>query len=551
MSDHKYNVKSNFTLPTDLAQQMRGPGSDIRIALYCGLANTPGSFTPVDVAFPQQLEVKINDSEVKANFKGLKNKPGSTKPADITSYVRKLNQQQNRIDFTYAHTTKRYAYTVYLVRYVDANKLTERIKRHGVIRKQTVLDKMRRANADEDLAATSFRMSLKDPISTLRINLPVRSSHCAHYQCFDGNMFMQLQEQAPQWSCPVCSKILPFDSLCVDEYFQEILNATTKSTEKIDVEPDGTWTIIKEDEDSEAVGPSGKKPRASYDDDFDDLVEVEQPGGQAVNAVKRESQSQASLPSPLATRPTALDTPPMSSREASVAQSASSGQRNKRPQSAVIDLTLSDDDEQPPRSAKRRQQNGPASANGSTNSYNTPSSISDQRLHPAQGLNNNQSRPSYQQRPDEFRSASVNSDPQANSPALYNISQPSQSHSPVVFGQTSMPVHPRAPSHSNSLPPRPPAYAGNGNPSSLPNGTIPAHSPFSAQQSAQPRFSPQSHQTSSNSPGISSGGLQLPPMQPQAQHPHLQHTSGFPSSAMPGGFQGTTPYNYGSATPPG
>ena len=60
-------------------------------------------------------------------------------------------------------------------------------------------------------------MSLKDPVSTLRINVPCKSSHCTHNQCFDAESFLQLQEQAPTWICPVCNKSVDYKHLVVDE----------------------------------------------------------------------------------------------------------------------------------------------------------------------------------------------------------------------------------------------------------------------------------------------------------------------------------------------
>ena len=72
-----------------------------------------------------------------------------------------------------------------------------------------------------------------------------------------------------------------------------------------------------------------------------------------------------------------FNTPPLSSREASVARSNASTHRpasNKRAASAVIDLTLDDDDEeQPPRPAKRQTTGNPLG--GPTSSYNTPTSL--------------------------------------------------------------------------------------------------------------------------------------------------------------------------------
>ncbi|KAK4569999.1 E3 SUMO-protein ligase pli1 [Recurvomyces mirabilis] len=342
---------------------------------------------PIDIAFPNQIEVKVNDDDVKANYKGLKNKPGSTKPADLTPKVRTKANYPNQITITYALTTKRYAFCIYLVRYVSAAILTDRIKTQSVIPRDSVIKEMRRANADPDIEATSTRMSLRDPVSTVRITLPVRSTVCAHTQCFDGAMFMQLVEQAPQWNCPVCNKVLQFKDLCVDKYFEDILKRTPPSIEKVDVEPDGEWKMIKDEDDDQANGTNGKA-RAPYDDDFDDdIVELDGPTNKAVNGVKTESVPPMGAPAAYS-----FNTPPLSSREASVAQSITSAARagNKRSAGAVIDLTLSDDEDQPPRPAKRHAPITSSTTNnqGTTSSshsapapaqqsYTTPSSLSD------------------------------------------------------------------------------------------------------------------------------------------------------------------------------
>jgi len=74
--------------------------------LYCAAEPIMGPYMKSDIAFPQQLEIRINQDEVKANFKGLKNKPGSTRPADVTDMVRKLAAYRNNIQVTYALTSK-------------------------------------------------------------------------------------------------------------------------------------------------------------------------------------------------------------------------------------------------------------------------------------------------------------------------------------------------------------------------------------------------------------------------------------------------------------
>lgn len=350
MPHNRNTVRVQIVLSVQQAQMLQ-QNSDMRLMMYCGLSPSMLPYAPVDITFPNQIEVKINDDDVKSNFKGLKNKPGSTKPADLTSKVRAKANYPNQVAVTYALTQTRYAFVIELVKYVSAAALTERIKHQHVIPKERVIEEMRKKNADPDIEATSFVMSLKDPVSTVRITLPVRSTVCAHTQCFDGAMFMQLMEQAPQWNCPVCSKTVSFQSLCVDKYFEDILKNTPRSIEKVDVEPDGEWRVIKEDERQQPNG--APKPRASYDDDFDDdLVEIDAPSNKPVNGVKQT----ASQSSPMGAPSSFTNTPPLSSREPSVAQSTNSAQRagSKRPASSVIDLTLSDEDEQPVRSHKRQ-----------------------------------------------------------------------------------------------------------------------------------------------------------------------------------------------------
>lgn len=215
---------------------------------------------------------------------------------------------------------------------------------------------------DPDIITTSSVMSLKDPISTMRISLPCRSNVCTHNQCFDGSYFLQLQEQAPTWTCPVCNKTLSYQSLCVDSYVQDILQNTSSTVEQVTIEPDGQWKAVVQGEDTNTRATS--KPRAAYDNDSDDddIIEIQDTPKKTDKIDKVKTEGASATPS------LAQQTPPVSRETSTVAPKS-----NKRP-SAVIDLTLSDDDEdEPPRPAKR--------TNTSQNtSYNTPASLQEGRF---------------------------------------------------------------------------------------------------------------------------------------------------------------------------
>lgn len=475
MPSNRHTVRSNLVIKSELGQRLRAD-ANLKIMLLCGESSAMSAYAGAHIKFPSQIEVKVNNNDVKHSFKGLKNKEGTTKPADITSLLHKFGGQDNSIQITYALTHRRFSYSVYLVQYVGVDTLVNQIKSGAVIPKDKVIRDMTRANNDADVSATSVRMSLKDLVSTLRITVPVRSSHCAHNQCFDAAMFLQLQDQCPQWSCPVCNKHAPFETLSVDKYFEDILNRTSSSIEKVDIEPSGEWKVIRDEDDNQTNGTSSKA-RAAYDDDFDDLVELDEPVSKGVNGTKHMDA------------PFSINTPPLSSREPSVAQSAGSAQRpgSKRPQSAVIDLTLSDDEE-PSRPAKRqsRVQQQPASASHPT-SATTPNSLPNPRDHAASNSNYyhgfNQS--------DNYRPGS-------------NLSRTSFSHSPSAWGSHQA----STPQQSSLFPPPPP-------PNSAPNFGASMRPPSANQ-----------NQSTNNATASAQGGLRLPPMQlqrpPSASHSPVQ-----------------------------
>lgn len=70
---------------------------------------------------------------------------------------------------------------------------------------------------DPDVVATSQVLSLKCPLSYMRLDTPCRSISCTHVQCFDATSYLQLQEQGPQWLCPICNNSAPYEHLAVDE----------------------------------------------------------------------------------------------------------------------------------------------------------------------------------------------------------------------------------------------------------------------------------------------------------------------------------------------
>lgn len=173
-------------------------------------------------------------------------------------------------------------------------------------------------------------MSLKCPLSTLRIEVPVRSRHCKHMQCFDAASFLQLQQQAPTWQCPTCNNTVNFRQLVVDKYFDDILINTPRTVNSITIDPDGKWSIAAQSSNS------------PMPDDSDD----DESPAQSRSNIKAEIVDLDDSPP---ARPSASGGNPSNFSLNSTRKATPTPSRPaKRPISQVIDLTLSDDDDEPP-----------------------------------------------------------------------------------------------------------------------------------------------------------------------------------------------------------
>ncbi|QLI68745.1 E3 SUMO-protein ligase pli1 [Metarhizium brunneum] len=301
-----------------------------------------------NVAFPHQSELKVNNQEIKANLRGLKNKPGSTRPVDITAALRlKLPLYINNVEFTYALTNKKFYLVANVCKITTVKELVSIISTRRRIPKESVVSELNKKAQDPDVVATSQVLSLKCPLSYMRLDVPCRSLSCTHIQCFDATSYLQLQEQGPQWLCPICNKSAPFEQLAVDEYVRDILANTPKDLEAVTIEPNGHW-LTKASRD--------ENPKSSNDPAFDDDDELEI---SEINIVGRRLETPKTI-TPI------TGTPASGGRDSSASAPRSVPPNSaKRPATAVIDLTLSSDDEEPLEKPRKRQN---TAANGFQNS---------------------------------------------------------------------------------------------------------------------------------------------------------------------------------------
>ena len=99
--------------------------------------------------------------------------------------------------------------------------------------------------SDSEVSATSYRVSLLCPLGKVKMNYPCRAKSCSHLQCFDAELYLQMNEKKSTWICPICDKSALYADLILDDLFTEILQQS-KCFEEIEFDQDGSWYSISD-----------------------------------------------------------------------------------------------------------------------------------------------------------------------------------------------------------------------------------------------------------------------------------------------------------------
>nr|CAG8437646.1 3955_t:CDS:10 [Entrophospora candida] len=186
------------------------------------------------VEFPNICLIRVNKTNIETNLKGIKNRPGTVHPQDITKFCRLDISYENKIEFYYENTSKKYILVLNLVKRVPVEGIVDTIKNGKYISKENVLKKIKQSLQDSEVVATSS-------LSHCRITLPCRSNQCNHVQCFDAYSFFKMNEQIPTWTCPICYRILDsWEDIVVD------------GQESVTIEADGSWIKSKRSHKNDA-----------------------------------------------------------------------------------------------------------------------------------------------------------------------------------------------------------------------------------------------------------------------------------------------------------
>ncbi|EPS62109.1 hypothetical protein M569_12684, partial [Genlisea aurea] len=116
------------------------------------------------------------------------------------------------------------------------------------------------ADSDSDIEVVSdcIPVSLRCPMSGLRMKLAGRFKDCVHMACFDLEVFVEMNQRSKKWQCPTCLRNYSLEKIIVDPYYNRITSKMRNFAEDVtdvEVKPDGSWRVKADnDVDRKSLG---------------------------------------------------------------------------------------------------------------------------------------------------------------------------------------------------------------------------------------------------------------------------------------------------------
>ncbi|KAE8268933.1 hypothetical protein A4X09_0g3409 [Tilletia walkeri] len=243
--NERKNVILHFTLSNEVQQLLQSSKHQVR--LFCTNleaynASMHYQNRPAPIIFPLTCEARVNDRLLTANLKGNRKVPGKVPPPDLNrDKALHLDGKTNKVELSYVNTTyQKYAMICVVVEVHSIDSLVAKVKERPLT-VEMVVNSILRLQQDDEIEAGAAKMTLRCPLSAMRIKVPSRSKKCSHRQCFDADTFFQLNEQTPSWNCPVCNNGINADDLILDQFVEDILKQVPEDQDAIVVEPDASW----------------------------------------------------------------------------------------------------------------------------------------------------------------------------------------------------------------------------------------------------------------------------------------------------------------------
>lgn len=226
-------------------------------------------------SLPQKLYLSINNkycSCVPDHYSSKNDSSGKRPgvPMNITPYINRNSIINEMVVHWSVSYNMMFAATIQLVKRRETDELIKKLLEKGEqdpsVSKKFIYNNLN--DEDNEIAATSLKMSLICPLGKMLMTYPTRGTTCNHLQCFDGALYIKMNEIKSTWQCPVCNQTCLYQNLFIDGYFMDILRSEKFKPDIKDVQlsADGSWESVepeakKRPKNSSPVKVSEKKAR--------------------------------------------------------------------------------------------------------------------------------------------------------------------------------------------------------------------------------------------------------------------------------------------------
>lgn len=198
-----------------------------------------------DVIFDNQSLIDVNGvsfmlfSKKIRIVRGIEDPLVTAYPIDLTKY---LHPGINKVIIE-LFEGKAYRIVLQRVQSIEMNDLIAAVPRDVGGMKQQRDD-------DDDVAEINATLSLRCPLSCMRISLPARGRHCDHLAAFDLTSYLSFCRNGRVWHCPICFHQCPVSELYIDNWLCNVLHTIPEDCYEIAVFPDGTFKAKDNEESS-------------------------------------------------------------------------------------------------------------------------------------------------------------------------------------------------------------------------------------------------------------------------------------------------------------
>lgn len=237
VSNHDFVLKPNIheTLMTR---------PDLELQLKCFHHEDRGMSTN----WPASVQVSVNSTPLMIDR-------GAEKTSHKPLYLKNVCQpDSNKIQITVSACCCSHLFLLQLVHRPTVQSVIRGLLRRRLLPAEACTAKIKRnfganfgINSTDGVEQTAIKVSLKCPISFLKMTLPARGAECKHIPCFDLETYLALNAERAQWKCPICSRPALLETLEVDQYIWGICNALSNQPEvdEVTMDPTAKWTVSR------------------------------------------------------------------------------------------------------------------------------------------------------------------------------------------------------------------------------------------------------------------------------------------------------------------